>query len=95
MNNTTGHLLRPCKSTAAYEALPDAKTGNLKLDLTICHDILGTIGYEEVCNAKVLLILKKEIEVTLYPNGKLILKTDSKNQAQRVMDEIYDLILNN
>ena len=91
----SGHLLRPCKSTAAYEALPTEEVGNLKLDLLNCQDKLGTIGYEEVCNAKVLLILKKEIEVTIYPNGKLILKTDSQEQAQRVMNEIYERLLAN
>jgi hypothetical protein len=43
----------------------------------------------------VLLILKKEIEVTIYPNGKLILKTDSQEQAHRVMNEIYERLFEN
>ena len=91
------YLLRPCKSTAAFEALPESNSSaeKFRLDLNSCQEILAPLGYEEVCDAKVLLILKKEIEVTIYPDGKLILKTDEKEIAKKVMNEIYDKILKN
>jgi hypothetical protein len=89
----SGYLLRPCKSTAAYEALPDAKGGTYKLHLDSCLDILKELGYVEVCNAKVMIILKKDLEVTIYPSGKLIIKTDSKLAAESMMNEIYHRIL--
>ncbi|WP_455392498.1 hypothetical protein [[Eubacterium] cellulosolvens] len=89
----SGHLLRPCKSTAVFEALPWSHDGGLQLDLTTSQSALESIGYQEVCNAKVLIIMKKDIEVTIYPNGKLIIKTDSKVQAEFVMNEIYDQLL--
>jgi hypothetical protein len=92
----SGYLLRPCKSTAAFEALPEvnSKARKRNLDLNSCQEMLTSLGYEEVCDAKVLLILKKEIEVTIYPDGKLILKTDEKEIAEKVMNEIYNKILN-
>jgi ArsR family metal-binding transcriptional regulator len=89
----SGHLLRPCKSTAAFEAIPKPVSGKINLDLPSCQRTLTSLGYHEVCDAVVMIILKKEIEVTIYPNGKLILKTDSKEQAKQTMDEIYSIIL--
>ena len=88
-----GYLLRPCKSTAAFEALPNAGGVDMNLDLPLCRELLQGIGYKDVCDAGVMQIMKKEIEVTVYPSGKLILKTDSEDTAKRVMNEIYDKIL--
>lgn len=91
----SGYLLRPCKSSAAFEALPDkyGKTYNLNLDK--CKNLLIKLGYEEVSDVKIMIIVKKDIEVSLYPSGKLILKTDSQTLANEVMNEIYDKILEN
>ena len=89
----TGYLLRPCKSTAAFEALPSTTNEKIKLDLAACQTILESLGYEEICDAKVMIILKKEIEVTIYSDGKLILKTDEESKAKKIMNEIYDKIL--
>ena len=88
----TGHLLRPCKSTAAFEAIPASEGAQVQLDLIECQKVLETVGYTEVCDAKVLMIVKKEIEVTIYPTGKLILKTDEEKIAKAAMDEIYEKI---
>lgn len=89
----SGYLLRPCKSTAAFEALPNQNGTGAKIDLIECQAALEGLGYEEVCDARVLIIMKKEIEVTIYPDGKLILKTDNKEIAERIMNEIYEQIL--
>lgn len=91
----SGYLLRPCKSTAAFEAIPNAENKIIILDLDECQSSLENIGYEEVCNVKVLIIMKKDIEVTIYPNGKLILKSDSEDIAKNAMNEIYTQILKN
>jgi hypothetical protein len=90
---TSGYLLRPCKSTAAFEALPDIKGKNFDLDLTKCTELLVGMGYNLVCDAKVMVLVKREIEVTIFPSGKMVLKTDSKSNADDVMKEIYNKIL--
>jgi len=46
-----------------------------------------------VADAEVMIVMKKEIEVTIYPSAKLILKTDFRNVAEQTMIEIYDKIL--
>ena len=89
----SGNLLRPCKSKAAFEAIPASNLGRLNLDLENCGNKLHSLAYEKVCNAKVLIIMKKEIEITIYPTGKLLLKTDSYDLAQQKMNEIYETIL--
>jgi hypothetical protein len=89
----SGYLLRPCKSTAAFEALPNQNSQKAEINLTDCQIALEGLGYEEVCDARILIIMKKEIEVTIYPDGKLILKTDTKEIAERIMNEIYEQIL--
>ena len=89
----SGYLLRPCKSTAAFEALPDKGGKNHKLDLSNCTRILEGVGYRLVCDAKVMVIVEKDMEVTIYPSGKMILKTDSKCDAEVVMNDIYSRIL--
>lgn len=80
-------IVRPCKG--AYDALP---AEHLELDLKRCSKKLSEIGYEEVVNARVMLVVKKEIEVSIYPNGKLLLKTDSKRVAEKVSDEIFKVL---
>ncbi len=90
----TGILLVPCKSTAAYEALPNKNGRHLNLNLNKIKNLMISMGYEEICDARVMIIMKKKIEITLYPSGKLIIKTESKSDAEIVMNEIYNKILN-
>ena len=87
-----GYLLRPCKTTAAFEAIPDTSGRTYKLDLTNCTKLLVAVGYRLVCDTKVMVIVEKDVEVSIYPSGKMILKTDSKSDAETVMDEIYHTI---
>ncbi len=89
----TGYLLRPCKSSAVFEALPQQMGKKFQLDLSNCRKSLEALGYVEVCDAKILLIMEKSIEVTIFPTGKLIIKTDSHDSAEQIMNEIYGAIL--
>jgi hypothetical protein len=50
-------------------------------------------GYEIVCDAKVMLIVNNDCETSIYPSGKLIVKTASKEFAEDVADRIYKLIV--
>ena len=38
-------------------------------------------------------MVKKEVELTLYRNGKIIAKTNDREEAERSVSEIYSLIL--
>lgn len=80
------YLLRPCKSTAAFECVPK-KSG--KIDLAVAETGLGAAGYA-VKNARVLLIAQKAgVETTIYPSGKLIIKTRDESAASAEASAIY------
>jgi hypothetical protein len=84
----TFYLLKPCKGSAAYETIPKK---NLKLDMDACTDKLMCGGFE-VINAEVMLIVKDDLELTIYPSGKLLIKTDNKKAAERIAEKIYALL---
>jgi len=70
-------ILKPCKTTAAFEAIPRER---FSLDLDRCEEILKktcTI----VTNAGVILIINDMCEVSIHRDGRLILKTDSNELA--------------
>lgn len=82
------YLLKPCKTSAAYEAVPKKKLG---IDIDECATKLSD-SYEIVCNAKIMLVVKNGYEISIYPSGKLIIKMNSKEIAQNAADKIYALI---
>ncbi len=70
-------LLKPCKTTAAIEAIPRER---LTLDLDLCEESIRkhcTI----VANAGVMLIVSDRCEVSIHKDGRLILKTDDADLA--------------
>jgi hypothetical protein len=70
-------LLKPCKTSAAFEAIPRER---FSLDLDRCEEILRPVC-TIVAHAGVLLIVNDRCEVSIHKNGKLILKTDSQELA--------------
>jgi hypothetical protein len=65
----------------------------MRVDLTRVRDALLRHGYK-VIDAEVLLIAAREEEVTIYPSGKLLIKTSKKDIAMRVADEVYTILEN-
>ena len=70
-------LLKPCKTSAAFEAIPRER---FSLDLDRCEEILKPVC-TIVAHAGVLLIVCDRCEVSIHTNGRLILKTDSQEIA--------------
>ena len=71
-------LLKPCKTTAAIEAIPGER---LILNLDLCEEILKE-NCTIVANAGVMLIVSDRCEVSIHKDGRLILKTDDSGLAQ-------------
>lgn len=80
-------LLRPCKNTAAFEALPDS--AGLKVDLDLLERTLVAGGWTLVVNAAVMLIVRRDIEVSVYRSGKMLLKTRDPDAALRTFRELH------
>ena len=81
--------VKPCKFDA-YEAVPKAK---VDLDLDRCEKILAGKGYEILANPKVMLVVKKEVEMTLYPRGRLLMHpVKDRSEASKRAKELYDAL---
>ncbi len=85
----TFYLLKPCKGYAGYLSTTKERT---KVDLKSLIGGLESQGYE-VLDVKHLLIAKKGVEVTIYPSGKLLVKTDDEEEARKAVESIYEIIL--
>ena len=78
--------IRPCKADA-FEVVPK---GRVMLDLDECERLLAANGYEIVANRGVMLVVKKRVEMTLYPHGRILMHpVDSKEEAHRMATELY------
>ncbi len=81
--------VKPCKHDA-YEAVPK---GKVSLDLDDCERMLSKAGYEILSNPMVMLVVRKEVEVTIYPRGRLLMHPVSDRfQAERVAREVYQVL---
>ena len=78
--------VKPCKYDA-YEAVPKAKVA---LDLDECERVLAKKGYEVLSNAKVMLVVKKGAEITIYPHGRLLMHpVCERDEAERIAKELF------
>ncbi len=81
--------VKPCKYDA-YEAVPKAK---VSLDLDECEIVLAKEGYEVLSNAKVMLVVKKGAEITIYPRGRLLIHPVSERvEAERIAKELFKVL---
>lgn len=81
--------VKPCKYDA-YEAVPKAK---VSLDLDECELVLAKNGYEILSNAKVMLVVKKGAEITIYPRGRLLMHPiGERAEAERIAKELFRVL---
>jgi ribonuclease HIII len=81
--------MKPCQGKAAFEVLLKSKA---QIDINDGISTLRENGYE-VVDAGVMLVAKKnEIEISIYPSAKLLIKCNSKDEAAQKANEIYRLL---
>lgn len=81
--------IKPCRADA-FEVVPKKK---IVLDLDECGRLLEGSGYEIVSNRGVMLVVRKDIEMTLYPHGRILLHpVKTKEEASRIAQELYAAI---
>ena len=87
-------VLRQCKTKAGFEALPVDEKGKWdqerRLNLPAVCKSLKTLGYE-VTDAGPLLVVKTKgiCEATIYPTGRLIIKSNSESDSKATAERIY------
>jgi hypothetical protein len=67
--------------------------GRLTLDLEECAKLLREGGYEIVSNPGVMLVVKRDIELTLYPHGRILMHpVNTKEEAHRHASDLYSAV---
>ena len=78
--------VKPCRYDA-FEAVPK---GKVSLDLDEIEKVLSEKGYEILSNPKVMLVVKKKVEISIYPRGRLLMHpVTDKDEAERLAKELY------
>lgn len=85
-------LVRPCSTSGAFKINPLKKTS---FDLRSLEPALSKeLGAKSVVSTPLLLLVSVHgVEVTLYHNGKLLLKNcPSQQKAEEVAEKIYSIV---
>ncbi|OGS56684.1 MAG: hypothetical protein A3K60_02300 [Euryarchaeota archaeon RBG_19FT_COMBO_56_21] len=81
--------VKPCRHDA-YEAIPKKK---VSLDLDEAEKVLRAMGYEILANPRVMLVVKKGHEITVYPHGRLLMHpVKDRGTAERIAQELYSAL---
>ena len=78
-------IIKPCSGKTAFNSVPDKK---MEFDLK-------KIGkkFEVITETPYLIVIKIEkTEVTIYPSGKLMIRTKQKETAEKISKKVYELI---
>lgn len=59
-----------------------------RLDLQVLKKALTIAGYTIHLDARVLLLVRKETESTIYSTGKVLLKTTDKAEAEAAYEDL-------
>lgn len=72
-------LLRPCSTSAGFMATPEQKR---RVDMARLKEELTADGFDIVLDARILLLVRKGTESTVYDTGKVLLKTKDRAEAE-------------
>ena len=78
--------IKPCKADA-FEVVPK---GRVELDLDDVERRLSSSGYEILSNHGVMLVVRKVVEMTVYPRGRILMHpVSTKEEAERHASSLY------
>ncbi len=84
----TYHTLRVCANRGSFEAIP---TGTTELDLGAVRGRFEAKGVS-VLDCRVMLIAKMEREVTIGRDGRILIKTRDRDEAQRILETVAPIV---
>ena len=82
-------VVKPCREKGSLEAVPKKER---HLNLKKMQGLLLGIGYEVKVNTPFVLIVKREKEVSVFPSGRLLIKSSDPDEVKRIAKEIYGLV---
>jgi hypothetical protein len=83
------YLLKPCQGKSAFEAIPKVQV-QIKIDKYI--NALRANDYEVIDAGIMLIVIKGDCEISVYPSAKLLIKCSSKEKAVEGANELYDVL---
>ncbi len=78
-------LVRPCKTSAAYEALPERQG---RLDMGQVRRALEAAGFDILLDARIMLLVRGRLECTVYQTGRVLMKTRDAAEAEAAYDQL-------
>lgn len=85
-------MVEPCSDSGAYVAEPNTE---VKFDLERCEEELKELSYEIKFSSEVILLMEdkeRDVEVAIYPSGKLLFKTIDKEVVEELYDEVMPVM---
>ncbi|MBS3781012.1 MAG: hypothetical protein KGY66_00200 [Candidatus Thermoplasmatota archaeon] len=85
-------MVEPCSDSGAYRAEPKEKT---KIDLEELEEYLIKREFEIEFSSEVILLVlhpRLDVEVGIYPSGKLLFKTTDEKIVDELFEEFTELV---
>ena len=80
-------IVRPCSTKASYSAIPDKP---MKIDF---EKVKMIKELEMVTYTPYLVVVRMDrVEFVIYPSGKLLIKTNDKEVAEKIAEKVFKLI---
>ena len=76
--------VRPCQGSSGTEVLIDEP---LALDLDVCASRLEAAGLD-VTDARTLLVVTGDVQVTLFPSGRMLVHTSDLEAARALATRV-------
>jgi len=83
-----GFVMKLCGNKAAYQIVPE---GINSIDLEIVGPIIESCGYQVGIRNRLCWTFSGPCELTLYPSGKLLVKTENIALAEEVAQQHVEL----
>ena len=82
-------ILRPCSTSAGFTATPERPA---RLDMGRARAALAAAGFAIVLDARIILIVRKGVEASVYDTGKVLLKTPDRAAAEAAYAELEPVL---
>ena len=82
-------VVKPCKEKGSLEAVPKKER---YLNLKKVQGILISNGYDVKISTPFVLIVKKEKEISVFPSGRLLVKSADPDEVKKIAKKIYELV---
>ena len=82
-------ILRPCSTSAGFTAIPEPQR---PLDMARARAALAKAGFAIVLDARIILIVRKGVESSVYDTGKVLLKTPDRAAAEAAYAELEPVL---